>query len=137
MIRSRRPCHVSARRLSWLRALLAAWLLLGLALQPALAAACDIGDASRALAGEAGNAAPPAADDAAQSAVQADGADGVGSNDCCANPACGDCCLTATASLPAQALAVHVMPGTMPGMHPAGAFAPRQTPVDNPPPIEG
>lgn len=131
VIRPHRPRRLSSRRLSWLRLLLSAWLLLGLALQPVLAAACDIGDAGNALAGER--------DQAAQSATSMPDQPGAANSadDCCANPACGDCCLTATASLPAQALALRPMPRATPAAHPDDAFAPRQTPVENPPPIQG
>lgn len=115
---SRRRSHPSLFRI-----VLAALLALGLCLQPVLAAACDVEDVRVALDGGG----------PALSGLHDDGAGSAG--DCCANPACGDCCLHATATLPAAIVAtvpVLRIGGVMP---PRTDFRPSDYPVDVRPPI--
>ena len=131
----------SSRRHPFARLLLTAWLVLGLLLQPVMAAACDVGDARQALAAQddarqAGDGAGARDRDGSAHPAQ-EGAQVPGDPDCCANPACGDCCLTATATLPARAPLVHAPPAPGPFVHGCVAVAPRRVPVENPPPILG
>lgn len=92
-------------------------LMLGACLQPAMAAVCDIEDARNFAAQDAGDA-------------------GTG-NDCCANPACSDCCLHATA-FPAQAVTAVVSPMPMLQCIPLTTdFRYSDDPVDIRPPIAG
>lgn len=100
-------------------------LMLGACLQPALAAACDVEDLRDAA--PAGHAMVVATAD--RHAGQA--------GDCCANPACGDCCLHATAFPP------HVLRVVAPALHDthpaplAVEFRASDYPVDIRPPIAG
>lgn len=107
-----------------LRIVLCALLAFGLCLQPVLAAACDVEDATTLIQ-----------DGLSVSGTHGDTAGGA--DDCCANPACGDCCLQATASMPHTALAV---PMSLPGQ--ASTPLPDDVrssdyPVDIRPPIKG
>ena len=100
-------------------------LMLGACLQPALAAACDVEDLRGAA--PAGHAMVVATAD--RHAGQA--------GDCCANPACDDCCLHATA-FPPQAL--RVIAPAIASAHPiplAADFRSSDDPVDIRPPIAG
>lgn len=108
----------------FLRLALMVVLALGSCLQPALAAACDIEDARIVLDG--GNAgAVMAAPDAGHA------------GDCCANPACGDCCLHAAATLPASPQALAFAPPPAVGAPPRIVRAASIYPVDSRPPIAG
>ena len=102
-------------------------LALGSCLQPVFAAACDIEDVRIALEGGDAGAVVSAAD----AGHMGDG------DDCCANPACGDCCLHAVATLStlSQATvlaAAHVDDAAMRITDPASIY-----PVDSRPPIAG
>lgn len=113
---SRRPSLLACLRLALL-----AMLMLGACLQPALAAACDVEDARVALDADAG----PAAD--AGNAGDA--------GDCCDNPACGDCCLHAVASLPRLQSGMPFAPPCI-AVAPLRPGTPRAVyPVDSRPPI--
>lgn len=101
-----------------LRMVLLAMLMLGACVQPALAAACDVEDARIAL--DAGNA------------IHADTGE---AGDCCTNPACGDCCLHAVASLPAVTHASPLIPGAGIVATPVARVRPADYPVDSRPPI--
>ncbi|GHC02508.1 hypothetical protein [Thermomonas carbonis] len=104
--------------LACLRMVLLAMLMLGTCLQPVLAAACDVEDVRIVFDHDA---------DAASTADDA--------GDCCANPACGDCCLHATAQLPATQL---LMTGLRPGNCSTPTcldFASSDESVDQRPPI--
>lgn len=110
--------------LAWLHLLLLGGLLIGVCLQPALAAACEAADARIALGQESGTALTVADEGHAGDA-----------GGCCASPACGACCLHATASLPPQPLMLPASP-----TH--ACVAPRRAgpaiaryPVDSRPPI--
>lgn len=109
-----------------LRLVLLAMLVFGMCLQPVLAAACDIEDVRSALDHDAGEAAN--AEHGERSGVP---------GDCCANPACGDCCLHATASLPAAPHTMAIVAPRACAMPLRVGFAPGDYPVDSRPPIRG
>lgn len=108
---------------SLLRLALMGLLMLGICLQPVLAAACDVEDARVAL------------DAGTDAAVAADAADG--SRDCCNSPACGDCCLHAAATLPAIPQAMAFAAVRMPSPPLRAGIAASAYPVDSRPPIRG
>lgn len=100
-------------------------LMLGACLQPAMAAVCDVQDA-RVFASQQV--------DAVASVDRAHAGD---AGDCCANPACSDCCLHATA-FPAQS--TPAIASALPTMHfvmLATDFRSSDEPVDIRPPIQG
>lgn len=112
---------------AFLRLALIAMLALGSCLQPALAAACDIEDARIALDGGAARAVM----------VAVDAGHGDGAGDCCANPACGDGCLHAAATMPASPQAMAFALPTVVGAPLRIARAASVYPVDSRPPIAG
>ncbi len=107
-----------------LRLVLLAMLILGVCLQPTFAAACDVEDARIAF------------EHGAETALSAADGDRTGDPaDCCANPACGDCCLHATASLPAIPQTSPLSAPRVCGAPLPDGFAPCDYPVDSRPPI--
>ncbi|MCC7097132.1 MAG: hypothetical protein IT472_08135 [Thermomonas sp.] len=115
-----------ASSIAIVRLALMAVLMLGIFLPPAFAAVCDIEDVQVALDQSTGAAAAAAADptDASQ-----------GNSVCCANPACGGCCLHAAVP---DANAVVVAARAVPGLAVAALVSAVRTsgyPVDIRPPI--
>ena len=113
-----------ANPVAMFRIVLCALLALGLCLQPVLAAACDVEDATTVIQ-----------DGVSVSDTHAD--DAGGSGDCCTNPACSDCCLHATASVPYTALAVVVPMPAHANTPLPDDVRPSDYPVDIRPPIKG
>lgn len=115
-----------ASSIAIVRLALMAVLMLGIFLPPAFAAVCDIEDVQVALDQGTGTAAAAAAD-------PTDGSQG--NSVCCANPACGGCCLHAAVP---DANAVVVAARAVPGIEVTALVSEVRTsdyPVDVRPPI--
>lgn len=107
--------------LACLRLALMVMLLVGVCLQPVLVLACEVEDARAALDGGAGTEAPSQPGEP---------------GDCCDNPACGDCCMHAPATVAEPARSLPFFPqraGPAP-VHCAVISA--HYPVDSRPPID-
>ena len=106
------------------RIVLLTLLALGLCLQPTFAAACAIDDARSALGDGAG---------ATAIAADVDGSSSAG--DCCSNPLCSACCLSAVGALHCASASMATVMPRFDGSQRVDAFRPRDYPVVIRPPI--
>ncbi len=104
-----------------LRTMLMAMLALGLCLQPVLAAACEIADATQAADSTSGE----------------DQGTAAGQDECCPNQACSDCCLHATATFDPIRVSVSSVPDAVHVPPPSSGPPPSDYPVAIRPPIAG